>query len=114
LNYLWLLYIWMSSLPLQHPTPFPCKKNSLLNFLANHILHSKTRIFTYSNVNTKNNLYVQFYHQISLLIMIRSILSGAIETNVRFEVSTAVTMKNGVFWDVMPCGSCKNRRFEGT
>jgi hypothetical protein len=28
---------------------------------------------------------------------------------VRFEVFTAVTMKNGVFWDVMPCGSCKNR-----
>jgi hypothetical protein len=23
----------------------------------------------------------------------------------------AVTMKNAVFWDVMPCGSCKNRRF---
>jgi hypothetical protein len=23
-------------------------------------------------------------------------------------------MKNGVFWDVMPCGSCKNRRFGGT
>jgi hypothetical protein len=22
----------------------------------------------------------------------------------------AVTMKNGVFWDVTPCGSCKNRR----
>jgi hypothetical protein len=33
---------------------------------------------------------------------------------VRFEVFTAVTMKNGVFWDVMPCGSCKNRRFGGT
>jgi hypothetical protein len=30
---------------------------------------------------------------------------------VRYEVFTAVTMKNGVFWDVMPCGSCKNRRF---
>jgi hypothetical protein len=26
----------------------------------------------------------------------------------RFEVFTAVTMKNGVFWDVTPCGSCKN------
>jgi hypothetical protein len=25
---------------------------------------------------------------------------------VRFEVFTAVTMKNGVFWDVTPCGSC--------
>jgi hypothetical protein len=33
---------------------------------------------------------------------------------VRFEVFMAVTMKNGIFWDVMPCGSCKNRRFRGT
>jgi hypothetical protein len=33
---------------------------------------------------------------------------------VRFEVFTAVTMDNGVFWDVTPCGSCKNRRFGGT
>jgi hypothetical protein len=23
-------------------------------------------------------------------------------------------MKNGVFWDITPCGSCKNRRFGGT
>jgi hypothetical protein len=23
-------------------------------------------------------------------------------------------MKIGVFWDVTPCGSCKNRRFGGT
>jgi hypothetical protein len=23
-------------------------------------------------------------------------------------------MKNGVFWDVTPCGSCKNRCFGGT
>jgi hypothetical protein len=33
---------------------------------------------------------------------------------VKFEVFTAVTMKNGVFLDVTPCGSCKNRRFGGT
>jgi hypothetical protein len=32
---------------------------------------------------------------------------------VRFEVFTAVTLKNGVFWDVTPCGSRKNRRFGG-
>jgi hypothetical protein len=30
---------------------------------------------------------------------------------VRFAVFTAATMKNGVFWDVTPCGSCKHRRF---
>jgi hypothetical protein len=33
---------------------------------------------------------------------------------VRFEVFSAVTMKNGVLWDVTPCGSCKNRRFRRT
>jgi hypothetical protein len=34
--------------------------------------------------------------------------------NVRLEVFTAVTMKNGVFWNATPCDSCKNRRFGGT
>jgi hypothetical protein len=29
--------------------------------------------------------------------------------SIRFEVFTAVTMKNGVFWEVTPCGSCKNQ-----
>jgi hypothetical protein len=33
---------------------------------------------------------------------------------VRFEVFTAVTIKNGVFLDVTPCGCPKNRRFGGT
>jgi hypothetical protein len=33
---------------------------------------------------------------------------------VRFEVFTAMTMKNGVFWGVTPCVSCKNRRFGRT
>jgi hypothetical protein len=33
--------------------------------------------------------------------------------NVRFEVFTAVTMKNGVSWDVTLCGSCKILRIGG-
>jgi hypothetical protein len=32
---------------------------------------------------------------------------GKRKTCVRFEVFTVVTMKNGAFWDVTPCGSCK-------
>jgi hypothetical protein len=31
-----------------------------------------------------------------------------------FEGFAAVTMKNAVFWDVTPRGSCQNRRFGGT
>jgi hypothetical protein len=30
--------------------------------------------------------------------------------HLKFEVFTAATMKNGVFWDVTQCGSCKNQR----
>jgi hypothetical protein len=31
-------------------------------------------------------------------------------THVRFEVFMVVAMENAIFWDVMPCGSCKNQR----
>jgi hypothetical protein len=33
---------------------------------------------------------------------------------VEFEVLTKVAKKNAIFWDVAPCESCENRRFEGT
>jgi hypothetical protein len=32
---------------------------------------------------------------------------------IRFEVFMAVTMKNAIFWDVMPCGSCNNQCYGG-
>jgi hypothetical protein len=40
--------------------------------------------------------------------------SGKPVQYLRFEVFTAVTMKNAVICDVTPCGCCKNRRFGGT
>jgi hypothetical protein len=30
------------------------------------------------------------------------------------ELGTTLAVQNGVFWDVTPCGSCKNRRFGAT
>jgi hypothetical protein len=41
------------------------------------------------------------------------VLCWTILRSVRFEVFTAVTMNNAVFWDVTPCGCCKNRRLGG-
>jgi hypothetical protein len=32
---------------------------------------------------------------------------------VRFEVFTAMIIKNIIFWDMTPCGSCKDGRFGG-
>jgi hypothetical protein len=39
--------------------------------------------------------------------MVQVMMKTAVET-------PNLTLKNGVFWDVTPCGSCKNRRFGGT
>jgi hypothetical protein len=36
------------------------------------------------------------------------LLNVNVVSNVRSEVFMAVTMKNGVFWDVTPCDFCKN------
>jgi hypothetical protein len=49
------------------------------------------------------------YHDDGCRKLLRNLVNS-----VRFEDSTDVTMKNDVFWDVTPCGSCKNRRFGGT
>jgi hypothetical protein len=35
-------------------------------------------------------------------------------TNSQHHANLEVVTTNGVFWDVTPCGSCKNRRFGGT
>jgi hypothetical protein len=60
------------------------------------------------------NIYI-FLRGLTIMIQHRNyLISVHLKDDVRFEVFTVVTMKNGVFWDVMPCGSCKNRRFGGT
>jgi hypothetical protein len=35
------------------------------------------------------------------------------ELGVRFWVFMAVIPKNAIFWDIVPCGSCKNQHFRG-
>jgi hypothetical protein len=50
-------------------------------------------------------------HASAQLTTFSSDLMENIQCFIRFEVFTAVTMKNGVFWDVTLCGSCKNGRF---
>jgi hypothetical protein len=56
----------------------------------------------------------QLYKLHFILDTIFLLMTIIIYYRVRFEVFTAVTMKNCVFWDVMPCGSYKNQRFGGT
>jgi hypothetical protein len=46
---------------------------------------------------------------IEIIIVIIVVLLLVVVMVVRISV-----MKNSVFWDVTPCGSCKNRRVGGT
>jgi hypothetical protein len=48
------------------------------------------------------------------LLRICNTTNSSFQIHERFQVFTAVTMKNAVFSDVTSCGSCKNRRFGGT
>jgi hypothetical protein len=59
------------------------------------------------NVNLQNSLISAVGMVVINLIVHVSYILGY----VRSEVSTAVTMKNGVFWYVTSCGSCRNRLF---
>jgi hypothetical protein len=72
---------------------------------ALQILHNNPIVWEFPGYSFRTDVYQ--YSQWSFITLNATIL-------VRFEVFTAVTMKNGVFWDVTPCGSCKNRRFGGT
>jgi hypothetical protein len=36
------------------------------------------------------------------------------ENEMTINPAKSKAVKNGVFWDVTPCGSCKNQRFGGT
>jgi hypothetical protein len=46
--------------------------------------------------------------------LISPLQSSARYWYVRFEVFAVLTMKNAAFWNVTPCGSCKNRCFGRT
>jgi hypothetical protein len=83
------------------------------------------KLFPERNHHKKNNVslfFVIFYYYVFCIEFEVNAPQGLpyarfynlVYGHVRFEVFTAVIMKNGIFWDVKPCGSCKNRRFGGT
>jgi hypothetical protein len=44
----------------------------------------------------------------------QTVQDNLLHVNLRYYMQYGYTMKNGVFWVVTACGSCKNRRFGGT
>jgi hypothetical protein len=95
-----------ATLTAQHPHPHS-KINCIKREIAKHTLTLPLTLAWKHNCHTSWN-YTPTHFIKNLNYTLENIFIA------RFEVFTAVTMKNCVFWDVTPCGSCKNRLFGGT
>jgi hypothetical protein len=60
------------------------------------------------------NVSENHFASIVMTVFLSETLTNKESIYARFEVFTAVTVKNAVFWDVTVCGSCKTRRLRGT
>jgi hypothetical protein len=87
---------------------FAEKLGGEIKFVLGYLLSNKK---TFRYVTEKIKYINKYIINNSLSVAILQINSYIV---LRFEVLTAVTMKNGVFWVITPCGSWKNRRFGGT
>jgi hypothetical protein len=67
-------------------------------------------------INTRNTTFQEGLKTLTLQIVLGKYFGKERNSTffIRFEVFMEATMKNAVFWDVMPCGSCKNQCFGGT
>jgi hypothetical protein len=76
----------------------PCSSQCLLTFNRLHgVISQMTEAFRY-----------MIFHMSGGTQDSKGENHGTWGFQVRFEVFTAVTMKNAVFWDVAPCRSCVN------
>jgi hypothetical protein len=103
-------------LQLLSPPPWSSVKLSLAIIFSIH--NTQPRIVNFMKISgyTNNNvLRITPVREREITNWYRKMLHACSIKNywVMSEVSMAVTMKNAVFWDVKPCGSCKNRRFGG-
>jgi lantibiotic modifying enzyme len=96
------------------------KTQILVTLIMEAIRSSETSVLTratWRNLPEDGNLHSHRHEDLRSYLSVLLTKELFLEINVfhvRFEAFRAVTMKIGVFRDVMPCGSCKNRRFEGT
>jgi hypothetical protein len=71
------------------------------------IQHINVKTYGYSKHVLKDFLNCLTYDILYLYSILCGVLLSTNKTN-------SMAIKNGIFWDIMPCGSCKNRRFGGT
>jgi hypothetical protein len=91
-----------SSLPKWHNHLNLC---DLINFTVSSL---SSNVFISSFYLILHILFSNTSPYILIIISLSKILSAFP------SIQLLVSMKNGVFWDVTPCDSCKNRRFGGT
>jgi hypothetical protein len=66
------------------------------------------------NLSSSRLLSKNMKFRIYKTIILPVILYGCETWSLTVREERKLRVKNDVFWDVTPCGSCKNRRFGGT
>jgi hypothetical protein len=93
----------------------PCSMHTVQWFLPINLLPGVFLIMLHSNRTVQAVFGASLYPLIFLccvLMMGRSHIWGVWFRG--FTLELWLILKNGVFWNVTPCGSCKNRLFGGT
>jgi hypothetical protein len=110
----------------EHPEDSNCSAHQRIGIVPGHDIakprntsytsDSHKRIQRHASVKCVSPLDHECYSIAVLLCQVLSFGRIAEPTGicVRFEVFTAVTMKNAIVWDVTPCDCRKNGRFGGT
>jgi hypothetical protein len=65
-------------------------------------------------VRFQGMIFILLHQYILSHFMLFSIINITILLMGMYSTVTMQYVKNGVFWDVTPCGSCKNQSFGGT
>jgi hypothetical protein len=104
-------YQWEHVVPIVHGDPWLwlCDKErkSLVQSVESKMTFRRNISPPYSG--SKNKTTKKMHEATDFSVVRFEVFTAVTMKNVvRFEVFTAVTMKNGVFWDVAPCGSCNN------
>jgi hypothetical protein len=69
--------------------------------------------FALPNTRSLQDFHCARLGRSALVLWYRCLAATGVQSK-RIVVPTHISLKNCVFWDVTPCGSCKNRRFGGT
>jgi hypothetical protein len=91
-----------------------CRVDLVRTDVSEELSASFIRVTRIGELGTTLASFASMWSMNSVLFSVAMFSVHTLNVSSVFQVSFFDQLKNGVFWDVTPCGSCKNGRFRGT